>query len=121
MNRFTPSPHSSSPGPQAHEQDQSLARSELFSQQTFCRWKKKHGGMGPGEMRRLKQLEDASRKLKRLTADHSLDKAMRGEEMRPADPDRDRSGFICFCAGKADKKIRPRNGAGRKRVRVLSS
>lgn len=40
------------------------------------RWKKKYGGMGPGELRRLKQLEEENRKLKRIVADLSLDKAM---------------------------------------------
>ncbi len=43
-------------------------------EQTFCRWKKLHGGLGVGELRRLKQLEDESRKLKQLVADLSLDK-----------------------------------------------
>ena len=45
------------------------------SEQTFYRWKKKYSGMGPGERRRLKQLEEENRKLKRLVADLSLDKA----------------------------------------------
>jgi hypothetical protein len=37
-------------------------------------WKRKYGGMGVGELRRLKQLEDENRKLKSLVADLSLDK-----------------------------------------------
>jgi putative transposase len=45
------------------------------SEQTFYRWKKKlYGGLGTGELRRLKQLEDENRKLKQLVADLSLDK-----------------------------------------------
>jgi putative transposase len=34
------------------------------------------GGMGAGELRRLRQLEEEDRKLKQLVADLSLDKAM---------------------------------------------
>ena len=45
-----------------------------LSEQTFYRWKKLHGGLGVGELRRLKQLEDENRKLKQLVADLSLDK-----------------------------------------------
>ncbi len=43
---------------------------------SFYRWKKKYSGMGVSELRRLKQLEEENRKLKRLVADLSLDKAM---------------------------------------------
>jgi len=46
------------------------------SEATFYRWKKKYAGMGVAELRRLKQLEEENRKLKRLVADLSLDKAM---------------------------------------------
>ncbi len=53
-----------------------VCRKMGVSEQTFYRWKKKYGGMGPGELRRLKQLEEENRKLKRLVADLSLDKAM---------------------------------------------
>jgi putative transposase len=48
----------------------------LYSQQTFYSWKKKYGGLGSSELRRMKLLEDESRKLKRLVADLSLDKHM---------------------------------------------
>lgn len=43
---------------------------------TFYRWKKTFAGMGVAELRRLKQLKEENKKLKRLTADLSLDKAM---------------------------------------------
>lgn len=33
------------------------------SEQTFYRWKKLYGGLGTGELRRLKQLEDENRQL----------------------------------------------------------
>jgi putative transposase len=29
-----------------------------ITEQTCCRWKKKYGGLGMGELRRLKQLEE---------------------------------------------------------------
>ena len=47
-----------------------------ISEQTFYRWKKKYSGMTSSEVRRLKQLEEENRRLKRLVADLSLDKAM---------------------------------------------
>ena len=46
------------------------------SQATFYRWKKKFGGLGVAEVRRLKQLEEENRKLKQLVADLSLDRKM---------------------------------------------
>jgi putative transposase len=47
-----------------------------ISDATFYNWKKKYAGLGPSELRRLKQLEEENAKLKRLVADLSLDKAM---------------------------------------------
>ena len=47
-----------------------------ISEATFYNWKKKYGGLGPSELRRLRQLEEENTKLKRLVADPSLDKAM---------------------------------------------
>ena len=44
------------------------------SEQTFYRWKKKFGGVGVVEIRRLKQLEEENKKLKQLVADLSLDR-----------------------------------------------
>ena len=44
------------------------------SEQTFYRWKKLYGGLGTGELRRLRQLEEENRKLRQLVADLSLDK-----------------------------------------------
>ena len=47
-----------------------------ISDATFYNWKKKYGGLGVPELRRLKQLEEENRKLKQLVADLSLDKQM---------------------------------------------
>ena len=53
-----------------------IVRKMGISEQTFYRCKKKFGGMGVAEVRRLKQLEEENRKLKQLVADLSLDKSM---------------------------------------------
>lgn len=51
-----------------------VCREMGISEQTLYNWKRKYGGMGVGELRRLKQLEEENRKLKQLVADLSLDK-----------------------------------------------
>ena len=53
-----------------------------ISEQTLYNWKRKYGGMGLGELRRLKQLEEENRKLKQLVADLSLDKHILQEVVR---------------------------------------
>ena len=53
-----------------------VVRKSGISKQTFYRWKKKYGGLGVAELRRLKQLEDENRRLKQMVADLSLDKQM---------------------------------------------
>jgi putative transposase len=53
-----------------------ICRKLGVSEQTFYRWKKKYGGMGVAELRRLKQLEQENRKLKQIVADLTLDKQM---------------------------------------------
>ncbi len=53
-----------------------ITRKMEISEVTFYRWRKKFAGMGVAELRRLKQLEDENRRLKRLVADLTLDKQM---------------------------------------------
>ena len=53
-----------------------IGRKMGISEQTFYRWKRKYGGLGVAELRRLKQLEEENRRLKRMVADLSLDKQM---------------------------------------------
>ena len=43
---------------------------------TFYAWKKRYGGFGLSDLRKLKQLEEEVRRLKQLVADLSLDKHM---------------------------------------------
>ena len=50
-----------------------IRRMGIF-EQAYYRWKKVYGGLGVGELRRLKLLEEENRKLKQLVADLSLDK-----------------------------------------------
>jgi putative transposase len=47
-----------------------------ISEQTFFRWKRKYGGLGVSELRRLRQLVEENRRLNRTVADLSLDKQM---------------------------------------------
>ncbi len=47
-----------------------------ITEQTFYRWKKKYGGMLPSDLKKLRQLEEENRQLKKLVADLSLDKQM---------------------------------------------
>lgn len=47
-----------------------------ISEQTFYRWKKRYGGLGSSELRRLKQLDEENRRLKQMVAELSLDKHM---------------------------------------------
>jgi len=47
-----------------------------ISEQTFYRWKKQYGGLMPSDLKKIKQLEEENRQLKKLVADLSLDKQM---------------------------------------------
>ncbi len=53
-----------------------VCRKMGISEQTYFRWKKKYAGLGISELRRLRQLEEENRRLKRMVADLSLDKQM---------------------------------------------
>jgi putative transposase len=53
-----------------------VCRKMGISEATYYNWKKKYGGLGVSELRRLKQLEEENQQLKQLVADLSLDKQM---------------------------------------------
>ena len=59
-----------------------VCRKMGISEATFYNWKKKFGGMGMAELRRLRQLEDENLRLKKLVADLSLDKEMLQEVLK---------------------------------------
>lgn len=53
-----------------------VCRKMGISEATFYNWKKKYGGLGVSELRRLRQLEEENFKLKQIIADLTLDKQM---------------------------------------------
>ena len=53
-----------------------LCRRHGISEQSIYRWKTKFGGMEVPDAKRLKELEEENRRLKRMVADLSLDKQM---------------------------------------------
>lgn len=63
-------------------QVEEVCRKMGISEATFYNWKKKFGGMGVTELRRLKQLEEENQRLKRLVADLSLNKEMLQEVIK---------------------------------------
>lgn len=52
-----------------------VCRRHGISEQSFYRWKAKFGGLEVSDARRLKQIEDENRKLKKLLAETVLDNA----------------------------------------------
>jgi len=54
-------------------------RKIAVSEQTYYRWRKKYGGMGTEQLKRLKELEKENARLKRVVADLSLEKAILAE------------------------------------------
>lgn len=59
-----------------------ICRELGISEPTLYNWKKKYGGMGVSELRRLKQLEEENRRLKGLVADLTLDKHILQEVLK---------------------------------------
>ncbi|HEY5893212.1 MAG TPA: transposase [Chthoniobacterales bacterium] len=59
-----------------------VCREMGISEQTLYSWKRQYGGMGAGELRRLKQLEEENRNLKQSVVDPSVDKDILQEVVR---------------------------------------
>lgn len=57
---------------EAGAKPEEVCRRHGISRDTYYRWKRKYGGLEVSEARRLKQLEDENRRLKRLVADQAL-------------------------------------------------
>ena len=53
-----------------------VCRKHGISSATFYKWKAKYGGLEVSDARRLKALDDESRRLKKLLAEAMLDNAM---------------------------------------------
>ena len=52
------------------------------SEQTFHRWRNQYGGMKAGQAKRLKELEDENRRLKKVVAELTLDKDILQEALK---------------------------------------
>jgi putative transposase len=50
-----------------------LCRQYGIARSTYYNWKSKYGGMEVSQLKRLKELEEENRRLKRMYADLSLD------------------------------------------------
>ncbi len=59
-----------------------ICRKMGVAEATFYRWRKRYGGLGVSEIRRLRQLGEENRRLTSLVADLSLDKAMLQDVLR---------------------------------------
>lgn len=55
------------------------------SEQTLLRWRKQFRGMGDDQIKRLRQLEEENRRLKKAVADLVLDKQIIEEVLRGKD------------------------------------
>ena len=55
------------------------------SEQTFYRWRSQYGGMKAAEMKRLKELDQENKRLKKIIADLELDKAILKEVLEGKD------------------------------------
>ena len=53
-----------------------------ISEQTYHRWRNQYGGMKAGEAKRLKELEDENKRLKRVVAELTLDKDILQEALK---------------------------------------
>jgi putative transposase len=51
-----------------------ICRSNGISQATFYAWRSKYGGMEISMMKRLRELEEENRRLKKMYAEVSMDK-----------------------------------------------
>lgn len=52
------------------------------SEQTFHRWRNQYGGMKSEEAKRLKQLEEENKRLKKVVAELTLDKDILEEALK---------------------------------------
>ena len=58
-----------------------VVQSLEISEQTFHRWRHQYGGMKAEEAKRLKELEEENRRLKKLLAEAEVDKAILKEAL----------------------------------------
>lgn len=58
-----------------------LCREHGMSSATFYKWRSKYGGMDTSMMKRLKELEDENRRLKKMYAEERLKSELRQEAL----------------------------------------
>ena len=54
-------------------------REVSITEQTYCRWRRKYGGMGTEQLRELKRLQKENERLRRAVSDLTLDKLILAE------------------------------------------
>ena len=59
-----------------------ITREHAISEATFYNWKQKYGGMQVSEVKRLKDLEEENRRLKKMYAELSLEHEVVKEALR---------------------------------------
>ncbi len=59
-----------------------ICRQLEISEQTFHRWRNHYGGMKANDAKRLKELSEENRRLKKAVADLTLDKQIREEAVK---------------------------------------
>ncbi len=59
-----------------------LCRQHGMSQASFYKWRAKYGGMDMSLMRRMKELEDENRRLKRMYAEASMSNDLLKEALK---------------------------------------
>lgn len=57
----------------AGKTSEAICREHKISKATFYNWRKKYNGMDTHQLRKLKDLEEENKRLKRMFADLSLD------------------------------------------------
>ena len=87
-----------------------------ISEATFYSWKKKFSGLGPVELRRLRQLEEENAQLKRIVADLTLDKQMLQDVLKKSS-----EGAATPATGEHAAGRVSRLGATRLRDRIVAS
>jgi hypothetical protein len=90
-----------------------ITRKLGISEQTFYHWKRRYGGLGVAELRRLKQLDEENRKLKQLVADLSLDKMLRRRWSTGAEITIDIGHTVCWGTSRR-RSFRPQLGLCRR-------
>ena len=60
---------------------QDLCREHSISSATFYKWRAKYGGMDTAMIKRLKELEDENRRLKKMYAEECLKSQIRQEAL----------------------------------------